>query len=148
MALAQATCLERLGRKEEALQQKRAIFAESSALLGRTHPDVLLNGNNLSQSLVSNGHFAEARRHAREHLAVTRLAVGKNHRLAIDATSRLGEALCKDPERTYADAIELEALSVDTAEASRLTYGPRHPDTLKAYANVESSRALLARLSP
>ena len=136
-----------LGRHEEALQSRRAVCAGYRSLHGESHESTISAGNCLTESLISLGLFAEAKKCAREQHAAARSLSEKDQERMM-AAIRLGESLIKDPAAAYADATEAVALYEYAAKKSRVFLGPGHPTAAIAARNLAALRDYLAAHGP
>ena len=98
------SCLDELGRDEDALALKRAIFAKRAATVGVSHERTILAGSHLVVSLQRVHRWDEATALLRDQLlSVARRLLGADHDLSIALSLSLAVCLSDSPERTRYD---------------------------------------------
>ena len=96
-----ATCLQDVGRRDEALVLLREGYARRVATLGVSHERTILCGSNLVASMLSLKLWDEAKSFGRDRLLpVARQSLGADHDETLKINHRLAAALANNPERT------------------------------------------------
>ena len=136
-----ANCYRSLGRQDEALAIRRAVYARSVAL---SLPPALLYLRvlNLSSSLQHSRRHAEAKAFLLEQVPKARRALGEVHELYLKLCLTHGQAICFEGSRE--DVVEGTTLLEELSSTTRRIYGPAHPfaETVQR-AFVASKQALV-----
>ena len=113
-----SNCYDALNRHEEALDLRRSVYAGGVALAKEQNKEQnVVDGNNLSLSLMKCGLYDEAKQFARKHYRTARRLRGDEHIDTITAADRLADALYREGQGTRADMIEAEKVSAVAASA-------------------------------
>ena len=140
-----ASCLDHLGRFDEALVLKREIYAIAVASSGASDEYTIMMGSNLSISMLGLGLWDEATTFTRDQLLpVARRSLGSDHDSTLNLNMSLAGALAEGPAHIR-DLLEAETIMSDVVQRRRRVFGPAHPETIIAQKNLSRIRANLAR---
>jgi hypothetical protein len=130
-----AVCYTELGRHEEALELRRAIYAKISSIDDCRNHILFTCSLNLAISLHGTRRYSEAISFMREQLPKARRAFGAEHDIVIHFRWTYGVALLdgsrtKDKhEASRDDLAESTAVLEEVSRTSRRVLGPSHPFT-------------------
>ena len=116
-----------LGRFEEALRLKRAVYSGRLKLGGEEHRDSLIAALNYAASLVNLERYEEAKELLRKTIPVARRVLGDNEDLTLRMRSLYADALYKDAGATLDDLRGAVTTLEDTARIARRVFGGAHP---------------------
>ena len=159
-----ASCLDNLGRHEQALVLKRGVFARRVATLGLSHERTISVGTNLLVSLHRLKEFGEATAFSRDQLLpAARRSLGADHNATLRINQYLARALYFDPESTRDDLrfnqlrrgvdairfhlntgddlLEAETLMEDVVQRRRRVFGHAHPSVETFLSEVHAKLA-------
>ena len=152
-----ASCFSDLGRHDEALVLKRAVYARKAALLGVSHKNTILSGVCLVATLKNLDLWDEVTELRDQLLPAARRSLGDDHDLTLRLRQNLAATLQLKPGRTRHDPrlihtdqravlmfdlntgddlLEAETIMQDVARRRRRVFGPVHPQTLHAEAHL------------
>ncbi len=138
-----------LGRFEDAVQLRRAVYRGRLKLNGKEHEETLRAANNYASTLNVLKRFEEAKSLSRKAIPVARRILGEGHRLALRMRWIYAEALYKDGSATLDDLREAVTTLEDAERIARRVFGGAHPTTAGLGAELKLSRAALrAREAP
>ena len=141
-----ASSLDRLGRPDEALVLTREVYAGFAAKLGVSHERTILNGFNLSCTLVAQALYDEARTLLTDQLLpAARQTLGPDHDHTLDLNRNLAAALMNNPEHTCDEELEAETIMQGVVQRRRRVFGPAHPETRRAEEVLSAVRGGLIR---
>ena len=124
-----STCLEELGRLDEALVLTREVYTRRVAMFGVSNEDTLLSALNLIISYTRALRFAEAKKMILEQLPIANRVLGKDHQMTLAFQRNIVIGLLRDEKSTREDALQAEKIVKDMLVRLRRVYGPTHPDT-------------------
>ena len=150
-----AVCYTELGRHEEALELRRAIYAKVSSFDCSNQPqaEVLFTCSlNLAISLHGTRRYSEAISFMREQLPKARRALKAEHDIIIHFRWTYGSALLwayrdNPAEASRDDLAESTAVLEELSRTSRRVLGPSHPFTEGIQKDFDISRSVLAALA-
>ncbi|KAI2621788.1 hypothetical protein GGR54DRAFT_599830 [Hypoxylon sp. NC1633] len=125
-----------LGKYNEAEQMFRQTLEElelREPVLGKKHPFILANMNNLAGVLERQGKYEEAEQMHRQTLELMEQVLGKEHPGTLANMSNLAGALVRQGK--YEEA---EQILRQTLELREWVLGTEHPDTLGIQENLDA----------
>ena len=139
-----AYTLSLLDRDEEALELERTIYREQKASYGIDNVGTIKAALNLSVSLATLKHFAEARALAQKIIPVAQRTFGPDHDLTLCCRRNSVDAVRDDPKSTFADLRQAEATMKDVCRRTRRVFGTQHPETHICERRMRELKAILA----
>jgi tetratricopeptide (TPR) repeat protein len=100
-------------------------------VLGPEHPETLISMENLAQSLLGEGKYAQAEALSSQVLDLERRVSGPQHVFTLIAIDNLANSFSARSKFAQAEALYGSAL-----EVSRRAFGPEHPYTLTVLSDV------------
>jgi len=161
-----ASCLDDVGRGQEALILMREIYARRIASYGLAHEHTIQTGSNLIVTMFRLGLYDEGKTLLRDQLVpAARRLLGYDHDTTLDLNKNLANAIQEDPKRsrdnrrlnqrdarrrdlfnldTGDDLLEAETILLEVVKRRRRVFGPTHPDTLLSERDLSNARVKLA----
>jgi CHAT domain-containing protein len=138
-----ASCLDALGRSDEALATHKAALAMTKQLFkDKNHPDLAASRNDIGRCLYALGRFGEALTEFQAALAMYRkIYADKSHPFV--ATSLSNVASCLDAMGRSAQALPAHEAALDMTK--RLFKGADHPEVAAVLSDVGLCLAALGR---
>ena len=138
-----------LGRLEEALEMKQAVYLGHLRLNGEEHEGTLLEASNYADTLMHLNHFDEAKLLLRKMMPVARRVFGDGNEITLRMRWCYAGALYGDPGATLGDLREAVTTLEDVERISRRVMSGAHPITEGIEDDLRNSRAALrARETP
>ncbi|CAH0366782.1 unnamed protein product [Pelagomonas calceolata] len=138
-----ACTYEAIGRGDEAMRLRKAIYSGHLKLHGKVHELTLVAANNYAVSLRDLLRFEEAKSLLRKTMPVTRRVLGEGHRLTLKMKKIYADSLYKDPTATLNDLREAVTTLEDMERIARRVLGGAHPMTEETERELQESRAAL-----
>ena len=138
-----AATYQALGRYEQALQMKRAVYSGHLRLSGEEHRSTIIAANNYAASLNQLHRFEEAKALLRKTIPMAQRALGESHGLTLRMRKTYAEAIYMDPDATLDDLHEAVAMLEETERTARRVLGGAHPFVLALEGSMRLSRAAL-----
>ena len=132
--------------------RQREIYAKSKEI-GEDSADAIVTVNNLADSLMATGLFAEARTLVREHLTEASDSIGADHQETLYLRMNYAVSLTyedadhneeSDDEQDRKDYLEAERVAADVLRRAERIFGSHHPVTDDARAILEDVRKEIA----
>ena len=144
-----ASTYDMLGRFDESLSLKQAVYSGFLKLKGESQRDTLIAAYNYATSLLYLKRFQEGKPMLRKLLPVARRAVGENDELTLSLRANYALALYSDPATTLTDLREAETTLEDVGRIARRVFGGAHPLTVEFGRYLQYAQAVLrARETP
>ena len=138
-----ATCLNNLGRLDEALAMERDVYSRKKKVFGLADPSTIIAGNNLVHSLIMSGQYAEAKTLSRKLVSQCRRVLGPEDNWTLYVRQNYAETLYKDTTASRADILQGVVMIEDVARVRRRVFGPRHPDTVETLTELDRAGVTL-----
>ena len=139
-----AECYAALGRHEEAINRRRAIYDKCLAKDGPTGERVIVYGLELARSLVGDYFFAEAKTFLRDLIPKAESVFGNQDHDTLILQVLYAEAVHKDADSSLDEQREAIAMLEDSHRIARQVYGASHPRCEDAEQTLESARKRLS----
>ena len=133
-----------LGRFDESLSLKQAVYSGFLKLKGESQRDTLIAAYNYATSLLYLKRFQEGKPMLRKLLPVARRAVGENDELTLSLRANYAMALCNANGATTDDLREAVTTLEETERTARRVMGGAHPLTVDIEVRLRDARATLA----
>ena len=145
-----ACTYEELGRDEEALQMRRAVYSGYLKFKdGDSYEQAAVAANNYALSLIKLQRFGEARSLLRKAVPVARRVHGENQELVTSLRRNYARVLYDDPGATLDDMREAVTTLEELERIARRVFGGAHPQTRRLEHDLQEARATLrARETP
>ena len=138
-----------LGRFEESLPLKQAVYSGFLKLKGEEHRQTLVAAYNYATALLYLKCFQEGKPVLRKLLPVARRAVGESDELTISLRSNYAMALYNATDATTDDLREAVMTLEETERTTRRVFGGTHPLAAAIGRHLRNARAVLhARETP
>ena len=138
-----------LGRHEDALRLKRAVYSGRLKLVGQEHQDTLGAALNYAVSLLGLKRDAEVKALLRKMMPVARRVLGEGHQTTLKMRKVYAKTLYFDEGSTLDDLREAVTTLEDTERIARRVFGGAHPTTTGIEEYLGYARAALrARETP
>ena len=142
-----ANSYQRLGRNEQTLRLRRAVYNGRLELMGEEHPKTLRAAYNYASSLGwwdessprDQQRFEEAKSLLRRTMPVAQRVLGENHDITHMMRLNYAETLYEDDRATLDDLREAVDTLVETAPTVRRVFGNSHP--LREHIEIGLQRA-------
>ena len=138
-----ASTYDMLGRFDESLSLKQAVYSGFLKLKGESQRDTLIAAYNYATSLLYLKRFQEGKPMLRKLLPVARRAVGENDELTLSLRANYAMALCNANGATTDDLREAVTTLEETERTARRVMGGAHPLTVDIEAGLQYARAAL-----
>ena len=132
-----------LGRHEDALRLKRAVYSGRLKLVGQEHQDTLGAALNYAVSLLGLKRDAEVKALLRKMMPVARRVLGEGHQTTLKMRKVYAKTLYFDEGSTLDDLREAVTTLEDTERIARRVFGGEHPTTTGIEDELEDARAAL-----
>jgi tetratricopeptide (TPR) repeat protein len=132
-----------LGRLEEALRLRRAVYSGTLRLHGEQHEETTIDAYNYANDLFDANRFAEAKALLRKTLPVARRVLGEDHDNTLRLRCIYAQTLRLDEGATLGDLREAVATLEETERIARRVLGGAHPVTERIEANLRDARVVL-----
>jgi hypothetical protein len=118
---------EALGRDEEAIRVRNAVYSERLRINGEEHEQTLVAANIYAWGLCHLRRCEEARALMREIMPVARRVLGESHELTLRMRWVYARALYYDSDATLDDLREAVTTLEDSERTTRRVFGSAHP---------------------
>jgi hypothetical protein len=135
-----------LGRTDDSLRMKKAVYAGHIRLFGDLHEKTFDSALNLSVALVKADEASESMAFSRRLLPLARRALGADHDVCLRLAHSYAYAAMNCAAVSREELIFAEKLVEDTVRRLRRVFGISHPSTARAEADLARIRRLLAQL--
>ena len=132
-----------LGRIEDALQMRRAVYSGCLKVDGKENERTLIAANNLASSLLGLERFEEARSLLRKTMPVARRALGACNEATLGMRINLARAVYDDPSATVGDLREAVRTVEETDRDVRRGLGDAHPLATTIEPDLREAQAAL-----
>ena len=129
-----------LGRFEEALRMRQAIYSGRLKLSGDEHINTLREAICYGNALTTSSRFEEARSLLRKTMPVARRVLGPSHEYWFRMKANYARALYLDDAATLDDLHEAVTTLAETATIARRVLGGAHPLTSGIESNLKLAR--------
>ena len=144
-----ANTYEHLGRFEEALRMRKAIYSGRLKILGEDHSETISAAYNYANSLGRQEHFEECKSLLLKVMPVMRRVLGESDETTLRMMWSYAAVLINNPSATLDDIREAVSTLEDAGRIARRVLGGAHPLVLDIDRALEASRAgLRARETP
>ena len=133
-----------IGRRQEALRIRAAVYSEELKLHGEENERTLTAANNYASSLKNLSHFGDAKALIRRTVPLARRVLGEGHSITLKMRKIYAIALCKDNAATLDDLREAVTALEDIAPTARRVFGVAHPLTVGIKNDVREALNLLS----
>ena len=137
---------EHLGRTDDSLRMKKAVYAGHVRLFGDLHEKTFDSALNLSIALVRADEASEAMSFTRRLLPLARRALGADHGVCLRFAHAYVHSVMNCAAASRDELIFAEKLIADTVRRLRRVFGIAHPNTARAERDLVMLRERLARL--
>jgi len=145
-----ASLMSKLDRNDEALAMQRRIYAQEVSLFGKQDERNLQTILNLSDMLIKNQDFAEARSLLRETIDVSRTVVGPENYVTFKLCAKYSHAvpagLQANRHAESGDLLDAEKTLGDSVEKARRVLGPKNPVTADMLSDLTRLRKIIGHV--
>ena len=138
-----ATTYQKLGRLEEALRLRRAVYSGHLKLNGEENEATLRAASNYASTLSDLKRFEEAKSLLRRTIPTARRVLGECNEITLRMRWIYGRALCRDDGATLDYLREAVTTLEDVERTMRRVYGGAHPLLADIEGHLRQSRETL-----
>ena len=130
-----------LGRLEEAMCLRRAVYSGDLRLYGEEHKETLIDSHNYANNLICLERFGEVKQLLHKLLPVARRVLGEDDIITLRMRKTYARALYRDPAVTLDDVRESVTTLEELERTARRVLGGAHPLTVDIENHIRCARA-------